>query len=242
VRQPFIGRLIREGIHLRDSHGITHPSQPNYIAMTAGSTHGVTSDASVTRDVAHLGDLLELRGLTWKTYAENYPGGCYLRDIADGGLYGRKHVPFLSYQNVTSNAQRCAAHIVNATELHADIAAGALPAYSLYVPNEDHNGHDTGVAFADRWLETMFGSLLGDPRFTDGLLFVLTFDESAGGKDNHIATVLWGPSVPRGVVSDRRYDHYSLMRTVEILLGTATVGLEDATATPIGEALSGRKR
>lgn len=233
--QPFLSRLIAEGIYLRNDYGVAHPSQPNYIALVSGSTHGVNGDNPVRLHASHLGDLLDARGIAWKTYAEDYAGSCDL-DAVDGA-YARKHVPFLSFANIQDDYDRCAAHIVNAEELWPDVASGALPSFALYVPNMDNDGHDTGVAYADRWLENQFGDLLRDPRFTDGLLFVVTFDEDESYANNRVATVLWGTGVRRGAVSDRRYDHYSLLRTIEQIFGTGTLGLKDEAASPILEII-----
>src|SRR5579862_4215150 len=37
--------LIPQGALLLDSHAVTHPSEPNYLALFSGSTHGLDSDA-----------------------------------------------------------------------------------------------------------------------------------------------------------------------------------------------------
>lgn len=236
-QQPFLARLIREGTYLRNYHGVAHPSQPNYIALVSGSTHGVSGDGPVRVDAEHLGDLLDRRGLTWKTYAEDYAGSCDL-DAVDG-LYARKHVPFLSFANIQNDHGRCSEHVVNANELWADLASGSLPSFALYVPNQDNDGHDTGVAYADRWLENTFGPLLEDPRFTEGTLFIVTFDEDASYANNRVATVLWGTRVRRGAVSGTRYDHYALLRTIEAIFGTGTLALHDETASVINEIVIG---
>ena len=230
VRQPFMARLAREGALLSNYHAITHPSQPNYIALIAGTPSGVTSNSPVTLATRHIGDLLEAKGMSWKAYAEDYPGDCFLGKEASA--YARKHLPFVSFRNIQADGQRCRARIVNAGELPRDIAAGRLPQYSLYVPNLNNDGHDTDVAHADRWLARTFGPLLQDPRFTRGLLLVVTFDED-DDRANHIYTSLWGPGVRAGVTSDARYDHYSLLRTIEDAFGLGTLGKNDATATPI---------
>jgi phospholipase C len=118
-------------------HPLTHPSQPNYIALTAGDLHGVKDDANVDLDVRHLGDLLEARGLRWKVYADGYPGSC--QADARIGPYARKHVPFISFRNVREDPARCA-NIVNASRMCEDIAAGTLPDYSLFIPDMNHDG------------------------------------------------------------------------------------------------------
>lgn len=232
---PFLSRLASQGARLLRYESLTHPSQPNYIAMVAGSTHGVTGDSVVTLDVRHLGDVLEEANRTWRVYAENYPGNCYLESATPDRLYVRRHVPFIEFKNVQQNAARCSSHIVDATVLDADIATRALPSYALYIPNQRHNGHDTNAAYSDAWLESRFGPLLDDPRFTRRTLFVVTYDESEGS-DLRIATVLWGAGVRR-TISTHPYDHYSLLRTIEELFGTESLGQNDAKAETLSDVI-----
>ena len=235
---PFFRTLERAGALLENYHALAHPSQPNYIAMVAGSAYGITDDKTVTIDVPHLGDLLESRGLTWKVYAENYPGNCYVGAIYGDpktGAYLRRHVPFMNFNDVQDNLTRCNQRIVDATELDADIASGNLPNFAFYAPNNLHNGHDTNALTADAWLEQRFRPLLNDSRFTDDLVLIVTWDESSGSAtDNAVSTVFVGNAVRAGVESAAYYDHYSLLRTIESLLATQTTLMKhDATATPI---------
>ena len=227
LAQPFFARLAKEGARLSEYYAVDHPSQPNYIAMVAGDTLGVSSDRTVTLEQSSLADLLEAANKSWKIYAEDYPGRCFLR--ATSGKYARKHAPFLSFKSIQDDAARCA-RVVNASEFAADARSGRLPDYSLYIPNLDNDGHDTGVEYADRWFGANFGPLLDEPAFARGTLLVATFDEDDGGDANHVLTILHGDSVAAGVVSANRYDHYSLLRTVEDGLGLKTLGRRDASA------------
>jgi hypothetical protein len=230
LAQPFLKDLAARGALLSNAFAETHPSFPNYVALTAGSTYGLSSNSEVTLDVPHIGNLLEGAGRTWKVYAEGYPGNCFLGPNA--GAYVRRHVPFLSFLNVQTNPARCQ-RIVNASVLASDIENGTLPDYGFYVPDLNNDGHDTGVAFADQWLAQTFGPRLQDSRFTDGTLFVVTFDEGTATGSNHIYTALYGAGVVPGSVSTSRYDHYSLLRTIEDALGLGTLGQEDARASAI---------
>jgi hypothetical protein len=230
IGQPFLKSLAARGAYLESYTAITHPSQPNYIAMTAGDVHGVTNDRPVDLDVRHLGDLLEAKGLEWKVYAEGYPGHCELEQRI--GRYARKHEPFISFVNVQRDPARCA-RIVDAARLRDDIAAGTLPHFALYVPDMDDDGHDTSIEFADRWLAAAFGPLLDDPAFMQGMLFVVTFDESKRLGGNRIYTALYGDGVVAGSVSKEPWNHYSLLRTIEEAFDLGTLGLHDASARPI---------
>ncbi len=231
LRQPFLKSLIRRGALLKNFSAVAHPSLPNYIALIAGSTYGVTSDDNVTLDKPHIGDLLDAKGVSWKVYAEGYPGGCFLK--AKDGNYVRKHVPFLSFKDVQTNPARCA-RIVNASELKSDLDSGRLPTWSLYIPDQKNDGHDSGVAYADRWLSDTFGPLLKDPKFMHGMLFIVTFDEGRGYfNGNHVATVLVGDAVRPGAVSDAALNHYTLLRLGEDVLGLGNLGKGDAPASAI---------
>ena len=233
--QPFLKQLASEGAYLSNFYAVAHPSQPNYMALLSGTTDGIHGDATVTVDRHHLGDLLEARGLRWKSYAEDYPGGCDLNAHIDH--YVRRHEPFLNFRNVQSDPARCAS-VVNARELQSDVASGTLPDFALYIPDNLHNGHDRGIASADRFMAATFGPLLHDPRFTTDLLFIVTFDEAEGQSDkNRIYTVLWGDAVRSGAVSDVVYTHYDLLRTVEDSFGLGTLGAHDAD--PDTRAISG---
>jgi hypothetical protein len=229
-RQPFLHRLADEGALLEGSVAVAHPSYPNYLALTSGSTWGVKSDRQRTLDATHIGDLLEAKGKTWKLYAEGYPGDCFLGRRRR--TYTRSHVPFLSYRNVQEAPARCA-RVVEAGELRADLERGTLPDFMMYIPHNDHNGHNTGVARADRYLEQTLGPLLGDRRFTDGLLLVVTFDEDDKKHDNHIYTALWGAKIVAGARPATPCTHYSLLRTIEDQLGLGRLGREDDKAAPI---------
>ena len=43
---PYFNQtLIPQGVLLTNMHAIRHPSEPNYLALFSGSTHGLTDDS-----------------------------------------------------------------------------------------------------------------------------------------------------------------------------------------------------
>jgi phospholipase C len=230
LNQPFLNYISKQGAYLSDFHAVTHPSQPNYIAMTAGSTFGVFHDFNVNLSKRHIGDLLEESNKTWKVYAENYPGNCYLGSSA--GLYARKHVPFLSFKNVQSNHQRCQ-NITNAEQFAADLAADKLPDYSFYVPNLNNDGHNTNLAYADNWLKTAFGPIFSNTEIMKNTLFIITFDEDDFFHGNRIYTAFLGAAVRPGAYSSQEYDLYSLLKTIEEIFELGDLGRKDESADTI---------
>jgi hypothetical protein len=226
IRQPFFKYLADNGAHFTNLAAITHPSQGNYIALTSGSLNGVSDDRNYNLNVNNIVDLLEAKGITWKAYAEGFPGNCFT-----GGTfrnYARKHVPFISYMNIQKNPARCA-KIVNAVEFVQDIANNQLPQYAFYIPDLNNDGHDTGIVYADRWYSGKFSSYVRDANFMNNTVIVTTFDENAGARGNIIYTSIFGPSVKTGIYSDK-LNLYSLLALTEENWDLGNLGKQDATA------------
>lgn len=231
MAQPFMQSLMTRGAYLSNFYATQHPSQPNYFAMVGGSTYGVNDNNVTTIDALHIGDLFDIKGLTWKAYGEDYPGNCYLG--ADNNNYARKHMPFISYRTVQSNPTQCA-KVTPSANFYTDAAATNLPTFSLYIPNDLNNGHDTGVAYADNWLKTNIGPVMNSPAIMQDTLFIITFDED-DSRDNKVYTVFVGAGVRAGAVSTVRYNHYSLTKTIESIFELASLCTNDASATEISD-------
>ncbi len=154
--------LMKKGTSFTQFFVETHPSQPNYIAMIAGDTLGVQTDSNVSLDGKHLGDLLEDKGMNWSVYAEDYPGHCFLEESR--GYYARKHVPFLSFKNVEQNKARCS-NVKNLLEFDKDWKAHQLPTFSMIIPNNFNNGHDTDIKTTANWINQYLKRYIDDQNF-----------------------------------------------------------------------------
>ncbi len=223
------------GTNLPNYYAVTHPSQPNYVAMIAGDHFGELSDKDLDFNATMLVDLMEKRGLTWRAYQENYPvntgGRCFTKTSSEDGLYKRKHNPFMSFVSVSRNDTRCSRHIVNSEQLYVDIERGELPHLMYYTPNINNDGHDTGLKYANEYLSKLMPPLLGNPKFMNGTLIVVTFDEDNYLFGNNVYCALLGPMVKPGGVDEGKYTHYSLLRTIEDNFQLGTLGRHDASAT-----------
>jgi phospholipase C len=234
----YMRDLQARGARLSDYHGVTHPSQPNYIAAVAGLPF-VTDDTCQDIDATSVIDLLEAKGVTWKAYMEGLPEDDKAVCISADGLYYRKHDPFVSMNNIRNNPGRLA-KIVNAKRLHEDIDAGKLPQFCWFTPNIQNDGHSppdatalhrwSGVEFLSQWIKGFIEPLLANPVFMKGTLVVVTFDESIPYADNHVYAALLGNMVKPGTVEPDRYDHYSLLRTIEENFELGTLRRNDLTA------------
>jgi len=220
---PYANALARRYGVAAQSFAIAHPSLPNYLALTSGSTQGVSSDCTeCTVAAPNIVDQLEAAHISWKAYLENAPTACFKG--ATAGEYAKKHNPFIYYDDIAHSPHRCG-KLVGFGQLASDLRHGRLPTYAWISPNLCDDGHDCGVAGGDRFLARTVPSLLTELG-PHGLL-VLTWDEGSsdagccGGavQGGHIATIIAGPDVRRGGRDVQPVDHYGLLGTIEEALG-----------------------
>ena len=214
---PFENSLAKQCGLATNDNGVSHPSLPNYLAATGGSTFGVTDDASPSAHKIGANSIFEQigsAGLTWRSYIESMPSNC---DTSSSGAYAVKHNPAAYYVNVRA---ACGVNDVPlAGALDRAIATGSLPSFSFITPDLCNDTHDCSVRVGDEWLKTWIPKILAGPNYTSGnTLVVVTWDE-AEGSSNRIPTIVIGPSVPVGTVATQRFDHYALLRTTEDILG-----------------------
>ncbi|CAG8446805.1 phosphoesterase family-domain-containing protein [Gigaspora rosea] len=241
IKNTYLKSLYNsaQGVLLTNYNAITHPSEPNYVAMIYGSTAGITDDGDYNVTGQNIVDRLETNGITWKAYMEDYTcGTCYTGDFCPSGtdLYARKHNPFISMQDINSDPTRCA-KIVDASQLDIDINNNQVPQYVMYVPNQNNDGHDTSLSTAMTWFQGWFDARKNNPNFNTNTLFLITWDE--GVSKNQVATVLYGSPVkpPSTHQDSTAYTHYSYLATVEKNWNLVNLGRNDATATPLTKYL-----
>jgi hypothetical protein len=219
---PYLNRLARRYAFASRYFALTHPSLPNYLGITGGSTFGVSSDCTdCPVRAGNLVDQLERAHVSWKAYMEGMPRPCFRG--AESERYVKRHDPFLSYVDVASSPSRCR-RVVPLTQLSVDIARHALPRFVWITPDLCHDMHSCPVRHGDRFLARLVPRLLRAVG-ARGAIF-LTWDEgddmagccgrAAGG---NVATIVAGPAARPGGRSGLAYDHYSLLRTIEEAFG-----------------------
>jgi hypothetical protein len=237
---PYINSLARRYGLATAMYAITHPSLPNYLALTGGATFGIDSDCTdCSVGATSIVDQLERANLSWRSYMEDLPQPCFTG--ASAGDYAKKHDPFAYYTRVTRNPARCA-NIVPLTRLAADERAGTLPRFAWISPNLCHDMHDCSVSTGDRFLAGLVPALLRalGPR---GLLF-LTWDEGSSddgccrlASGGHIVTIVAGDGARAHGRLSKPADHYSVLQTIEDLLGLRRLRGAACACTPSLQAL-----
>jgi hypothetical protein len=235
---PYINSLASQGASFTSSFAVTHPSQPNYLALFSGSTQGVTDDVvpalGSPYSTPNLGAELLAKGFTFGGYSETLPSVGSTDGTAGtaiSGTYQRKHNPWVNWQGTGANQLPLAINMPYAGYFPADFTQ--LPTISIVVPNQLHDMHDGTVAQGDAWLQSNLDGYIQWAQ-THNSLFILTFDEDDFTPANQIATILVGPMVKPGQVGDV-INHYTLLRTLEDLYGLEHAGAA-ATATPISSS------
>jgi phosphatidylinositol-3-phosphatase len=191
---PWINSAIAKYGVATNYFGVTHPSQPNYIASTAGTRAGVADDNDVTVNLPNIVDQLESHGKTWKGYMQSYSLCTTKVDHACGNqLYERKHNPFISFADVQSNAARVA-NLVDFSQLSSDLASGNVPDYSWISPDQCHDMHGRGgggptdpcdfsqiqslISTGDQFLRDTVGAIQASPAWNGNSVIFITWDES----------------------------------------------------------------
>lgn len=223
---PFFNRIARRGALLPDFYATTHPSLPNYLALTSGSTLGARDCTTCTFAAQNLIDELEGAGISWRAYMQGMPSPCFRG--ARWGAYVRRHDPFMVYRDIADNPARCA-RVVPLSELWSDIGAGRLPRYAWITPNICDDMHNCDVRHGDQFLARVVPPLLKaiGPR---GVI-VVTWDEGLTkrhccklARGGNIPTLLVGGAVRPGARPMLPYDHYSILRTIEEGFGVRPLG------------------
>ncbi|HEU0001697.1 MAG TPA: alkaline phosphatase family protein [Ktedonobacteraceae bacterium] len=242
---PWINRAAKTYGFATNYTGVTHPSQPNYIASTSGSTNGVTGDSTVTIDVPNIVDQLEAHGKTWKAYMQSIFANGNTNKLADSAgnqLYERKHNPFVSYLDVQTNPERMQ-NVVGLERFYDDLANNTVPDYSWISPDQCHDMHGRAgattadpcdfsqvqslIATGDAFLKSTVNRIMSSRAWTGNSAIFITWDESdfpfgdtsgccdavPGG--GHVVTLVISHSEDEHITSNRPYNHYSMLVTIE---------------------------
>ena len=206
-------------------HGVSHPSLPNYLAMTSGSTWGIGDDGFHSLPAGGLGAQLTAAGIPWRAYMEGMNSGCF----HSGYPYALKHDPFAYYGSA------CPPEVVSFDHFGADLASGDVPRLAWITPGLCHDGHDCSNAVADAWLSQTVPLILGSTAWQDGGVLFITWDEGEDSANSVLTLVIHpDPLIHR---SAKPYDHYSLLASIEDRLGVPRLG-EAAHAAPMADLLA----
>jgi hypothetical protein len=211
---PYENQLAAQCGYAGNFFAEAHPSLPNYIAMTSGSTQGIRDDNGPASHRLNVPSIFSQLGGRWSSLQESTPSNCTL---TNSGKYAVRHNPAAYYTNIRA---ACATRDV---PLRSPPAISAR--FTFVTPNLCNDTHDCSVATGDRWLKTFLGKLFASGAYKAGKTAVfLTWDEDDSNASNHVATIVAAPSIKPGTAPSARFDHYSMLRTTEEMLGLGFLG------------------
>jgi acid phosphatase len=227
-------------------HGATHPSQPNYMAVSSG----VASHVGAFTTNENIFHQVQVSGGTWRDYAESMTSAC---QATETGTYKPGHTPAYWYQDLRTPTNTCAQDDVPMSPaLDNAISADSLPTFAWISPNECNGFYHVSacsdsasqtIPDGDAWLKTMMGRLTAMPSYQQGqTLIVVTWDEGDVGNeingidctsaanaslsDCHMPTFVVSPYISPGETDSSAQNHYTLGGTIADILGQARVGRE----------------
>jgi acid phosphatase len=210
---PYINSLVDDTLSalFTDSHGVTHPSQPNYLWLFSGDNQGITDD-NIPNDTPfttqNLGALLLNDGKSFAGYSESLPytgfhGG-------SSGAYVRKHNPWVNWQDSPTHGIPW-----NLNKMFSEFPAdyNNLPTVSFVIPNMNNDMHDGSISQGDTWLQNHLDGYVQWAKSHQSIL-ILTFDEDDFTSANWIPTIIIGQHVKDGEY-DQSVNHLNFLRTIE---------------------------
>jgi acid phosphatase len=228
---PFLNRLARRGALATRYYAVAHPSLPNYLAITTGSTGGLSTDSnSYETSAPSLAGQLQTARITWKAYFEGIPSpGFEGRGLFD---YTKHYNPFAYSEQIGEGPAR--RHVVGFGSLGRDLRRGALPRFSWIAPDLLHDGHNDSVHASDRFVSRLV------PRVVRALgphgVLIVTWDEAqgvTGPRGGRVALIATGPGARHRARLNTAADHYSLLATLEAGLRLPALGQAAAPSTPL---------
>ncbi len=212
LRAPSISSLASKYTLAINYHAVSSPSLPNYLALTSGSTWGITDDGYHALPAGGLGAQLTTAGVSWRAYMEGLTSaGCMQSPYP----YALKHNPFAYYGG------SCPENVVPLDALDSDLAHDT-PRFVWITPGLCHDGHDCALAESGPWLDGLVARIVASAAWRDGGALFIVWDEG-DGRSSVVPLIVAMPDRASGRV-DAVYDHYSLLAAIEDAFGLPRLG------------------
>jgi phospholipase C len=230
---PYLNHLAAACGLATNFRGVTHPSHPNYMAITGGirTPAGYIAAPNIFRQVRRAGG-------SWRVYEEAMPTNC---DRKSAAPYKAGHNPGISYASIRSG---CRMWDVGWPAFKRDVAAHRLPTYAFITPDQCHNMHASctrgtnAIRAGDDWLRRVVPQIVNTPGYQRGRTVIfITWDEGSNGQSAeqrgenclalvhlndrscHVPAFVLSEYIAPGTQSGLLFSHYSVLQTTERLLG-----------------------
>ncbi len=191
---PFTHMLSTSCRFESNAAGETHPSFPNYQAVSSGTFNTCLACSSGADNIYHQ---LDAAGMSWRGYNQSMPKNC-AANTSSVPYYRDGHNPAFWFTDLGPAAKggdgSCAVDDVPADpNMWNDIAADALPSFAWVAPDDCRDMHwmngpcetVTGqtkaqrIAIGDAYIKQVVNAVAATPSYQAGkTLIVVTWDES----------------------------------------------------------------
>lgn len=207
---PYLNSLAKQ-CALAHVQAAAHPSLPNYIALTSGSTHGIRDDKDPSAHPLSGPSIFSQLNGNWRSYAESMPHACTL---TNSGKYAVRHVPATYYTNVRN---LCTSHVLPYSGL-----PNLGSAFTMITPNLTHDMHTAAtltqeIKNGDNYLAGFLPKLFASSTYTSGRTAVIVVWDEGSAASNVVPGIVISPSVgpsSLGTLTDR-----TVLNFTEHLLG-----------------------
>jgi acid phosphatase len=221
---PYINSLANQYGSATEMFATSHPSLPNYVAMTSGSPQGITDDSGPSSHPLDASNIFQqLPGGASRSLEESMPSSC---DRSDAGDYAVRHDPEVYYTNLGADCANFAVPLGATPDLSAK--------FTFITPNVCHDMHSNScsgssdvVLQGDQFLQSFVPQLLDSPEYKAGnTVIFITWDEDNESFGNHIPTIIIDPfgAHDTSACQGANYTHYSMLRYVEEAFGLPLIG------------------
>ena len=213
---PYLSSLAAKCGSATNYWARTHPSLPNYIALTSGSRQGIADSGLPSAHPLNVANIFSQLGTNWRTLAQSMPANCFKQN---SGAYVARHNPATYYTNLGGACESRDIPLPSKPDLSAK--------FTLIVPDNSHNGHDVSIGTADDWVKSYLPKVLDSAEYRAGKTAVFVFfDEGNGSGDveTNVSMFVLSPSTPTSARDATRLTHYSTLRATEEMLGLGLLG------------------
>lgn len=221
---PYITSLANTYGLATNYAAISHPSLPNYVALTSGSTQGISDDSDPSSHPLNVPSIFsELPGGASRSLEEGMPSNCAQ---GNSGGYAVRHNPEAYYTNLGSDCSNFDVPFASAPDLSAR--------FTFVTPNLTDDMHDGTIADGDNFLKSYVPAVMATPQYQSGSTAIfITWDENSGSSGNQVPCIVISPYT-HGVKDATSYSHYSLLRTTEELLKVPLLGNAASANSMVG--------
>ena len=200
---PYLNNKLIPGCGLATNyHSYSHPSAPNYLALTSGTAHGKAAKkdcmpSACPQPQNSIFGQLGRAGRTWREYAEAMQGHCRATNDNDktyknangttGEMYYVRHAPPPYYTSAPVPGECSRWDVPLGTSASGKLLTAlsprqdGLPAFSFVTPGGCDDMHDCGTTAGDDWLRKWIPLIQRSAAYQSGQLVVfITWDEGEG--------------------------------------------------------------